>query len=835
MGRFAEAPSDVERRGPQRKRSLKKFMAFIGISVLISGLTWGGMGIKQADMGDTVGRKSLDNLLQRIKQADMGDTIGDPNAPLQYQVVNADQIMSDSSQKSYNWDRKYLATGSKVESLDYDVTIMGDGRLNVKELFKVRLDVNGGSWSQVYHRIPISPDGYKSIEVTQVRNVTGDYDMDYTTFANPDNYSDSSWNSSQAGKWFLAKSDANNSSIKASIKGEFKQGNSGYAVIGANIDKMTSGEVELQFDYILTPGKALQKHKDGVTTELFSMADMSTTGDSPIRNLKVTINRPKDETKRSAWIKLPESIDPSWQITPDQVSFEVSNILFNEIPSAVVTVPTDELDLPADTSTTNQTAETYAKDTLLNGDGAFLNDDGTVSIGNRISMAQAQKMAEQQTLANRKKAQDDRNAKTAAYKENLEKLDKSKQLVKILSGSLTAILLMLFLEEALSNAKTKRRKMRNIEDAFSADEVNLDPFKRQILFNMMINGKTEVTDLNIIDSSLNLLSANTDVHHKPTSSANKPTSSANPLHRPTWFDLNGWLRKRADAHIDRVSSWRSSANDFNQIDNSTLVDPIHVYPGPSVIYKGIDGIDSGIPEEQVSSLVNLARRDGVDTDSTVTISINPEWFNNNRHYVDDDLKPLMSLLEEWGDDHEGDLTFDLDEMILFYQNLNRPSLKKSFSELRKEIDKYIKDKIYTVRDVKIGVLPIAALVSSGALGVLSIVLSPGLAGVGMMKSVFSLGMMAPAISWMEGALLSSKDTNVISLEKAITIADKVMNKNDENIALSKKRPTSIATDKRYIRVQDTVLYGNSKRSAVRMVVESKEQNGGIQSTSEIGR
>lgn len=228
-------------------------MAFIGISVLISGLTWGGMGIKQAVMGDT---------------------IGDPNAPLQYQAVNADQIMSDSSQKSYNWDRKYLATGSKVESLDYDVTIMEDGRLNVKELFKVRLDdmKDGGSWSQVYHRIPISPDGYKSIEVTQVRNVTGDYDMDYTTFADSDNYSDSSWNSSQAGKWFLAKSDANN----ASIKGEFKQGNSGYAVIGANIDKMTSGEVELQFDYILTPGKALQKHKDGVTTELFSMADIAT-------------------------------------------------------------------------------------------------------------------------------------------------------------------------------------------------------------------------------------------------------------------------------------------------------------------------------------------------------------------------------------------------------------------------------------------------------------------------------------------------------------------------------------------------------------------------------
>lgn len=80
-----------------------------------------------------------------------------------------------------------------------------------------------------------------------------------------------------------------------------------------------------------------------------------------------------------------------------------------------------------------------------------------------------------------------------------------------------------------------------------------------------------------------------------------------------------------------------------------------------------------------------------------------------------------------------------------------------------------------------------------------------------------------------------RPANVISLEKAITIADKVMNKNDENIALSKKKPTFIATDKHYIRVQDTVLYGNSKRSAVRMAVESKEQNGGIQATSEIGR
>lgn len=37
---------------------------------------------------------------------------------------------------------------------------------------------------------------------------------------------------------------------------------------------------------------------------------------------------------------------------------------------------------------------------------------------------------------------------------------------------------------------------------------------------------------------------------------------------------------------------------------------------------------------------------------------------------------------------------------------------------------------------------------------------------------------------------SPRPANVISLEKAITIADKVMNKNDENIALSKKRPTS---------------------------------------------
>lgn len=83
---------------------------------------------------------------------------------MQYQAVNADQIMSDSSQKSYNWDRKYLATRSKVESLDYDVTIMEDGRLNVKELFKVRLDDmgDGGSWSQVYHRIPIPQTGTKA-------------------------------------------------------------------------------------------------------------------------------------------------------------------------------------------------------------------------------------------------------------------------------------------------------------------------------------------------------------------------------------------------------------------------------------------------------------------------------------------------------------------------------------------------------------------------------------------------------------------------------------------------------------------------------------------------
>ena len=37
---------------------------------------------------------------------------------------------------------------------------------------------------------------------------------------------------------------------------------------------------------------------------------------------------------------------------------------------------------------------------------------------------------------------------------------------------------------------------------------------------------------------------------------------------------------------------------------------------------------------------------------------------------------------------------------------------------------------------------------------------------------------------------SPRPANVISLEKAITIADKVMNKNDDNIALRKKRSTS---------------------------------------------
>lgn len=98
-----EAPSDVHRRESIRKRILKTCRNVLITALVITGISTIGLGINQV-----IYNHDASNL----------------NQPIHPQTVTADEIMQESSQKTYNWERKYHDADSKAESIDYNVTIV---------------------------------------------------------------------------------------------------------------------------------------------------------------------------------------------------------------------------------------------------------------------------------------------------------------------------------------------------------------------------------------------------------------------------------------------------------------------------------------------------------------------------------------------------------------------------------------------------------------------------------------------------------------------------------------------------------------------------------------
>lgn len=100
---MALAPSDVHRRESIRKRILKTCRNVLITALVITGIGTIGLGVNQV-----IYEHDASNLAQHIHP----------------QTVTADDIMQESSQKTYNWEREYHDADSKAKSIDYNVTMV---------------------------------------------------------------------------------------------------------------------------------------------------------------------------------------------------------------------------------------------------------------------------------------------------------------------------------------------------------------------------------------------------------------------------------------------------------------------------------------------------------------------------------------------------------------------------------------------------------------------------------------------------------------------------------------------------------------------------------------
>ena len=775
---MALAPSDVHRRESIRKRILKTCRNVLITALVITGISTIGLGINQV-----IYNHDVSNL----------------NQPIHPQTVTADEIMQESSQKTYNWERKYHDADSKAESIDYNVTILKNGDLQVSQRMKVKLDertsgdwLDNDDWSQVYQRIPISTKGYKGIKINKV-GIDDRPDIPQTSYVDPNSTSSSSWNTKQSYKWFLGKlNEADNT-----IQGDFKAGDNGIAVLGVNIPKTNGTTVDLQFDYTLTPGDAIKLHPDGTVTEVFNLADSTKSGGIPVQNVSVTINRPTDRSKQSAWIKLPESTDPSWKISPDQVTFQANEILMSELPSAVVSIPAGNLaneavvkawetfvvSIPAgnlDLDSSNMPSESsetpveYAKSTLLGPNRTFTNDE-VVSVGSRMTETEAMKQAEAKTAENKKKADKDLADKKAAFKERQASWEESEHVVhSIAYGALASLVLILVLSTSLTRGNRKRKLIEAAKGMAQDTNHGYDPFQRLVLSNMIRNGETEVTDLNIIDSTFNLLSA--PIHRQPGFQYgekyygdDETWAIDQAMFYAPWTILS--LENGEEAYFQRL---------------------IRVYPGPRIIYRNIDTkeLERGLPSEQVRRLIQLARQDGVDVDSTVTISIDPDDFQGDpglalknktpnastqRHYYNLDF--LTYILARWKESH-GDMTFDLDEFLQFYQDHQTPGLAKKMDDIANQLNKEILhlDESESTRGyntskgaISYGVM----LIGMMGLGFFTTMSAQGfVSGLGLLKDSFAIGALTASCVWLNRTLTMSPKASQTELAKIIDRQDR---------------------------------------------------------------
>ena len=216
-----------------------------------------------------------------------------------------------------------------------------------------------------------------------------------------------------------------------------------------------------------------------------------------MQNVSVTINRPTDRSKQSAWIKLPESTDPSWKISPDQVTFQANEILMSELPSAVVSIPAGNLDLDSSNmpSESSETPVEYAKSTLLGPNRTFTNDE-VVSVGSRMTETEAMKQAEAKTAENKKKADKDLADRKETFKERQAFWRDGEPIARSISyGALASLVLILVLSTSFTRGDRKRKLIEAAKKMAEDPNHRYDPFQRLVLSNMIRNGETEVTDL----------------------------------------------------------------------------------------------------------------------------------------------------------------------------------------------------------------------------------------------------------------------------------------------------------------------------------------------------
>lgn len=119
-----EAPSDVHRRESIRKRILKTCRNVLTTALVITGISTIGLGINQVIYNHDASNLNQPIHPQTVTTIEIGSDGKLRAKPIHPQTVTADEIMQESSQKTYNWERKYHDADSKAESIDYNITIV---------------------------------------------------------------------------------------------------------------------------------------------------------------------------------------------------------------------------------------------------------------------------------------------------------------------------------------------------------------------------------------------------------------------------------------------------------------------------------------------------------------------------------------------------------------------------------------------------------------------------------------------------------------------------------------------------------------------------------------
>lgn len=231
--------------------------------------------------------------------------------------------------------------------------------------------------------------------------------------------------------------------------------------------------------------------------------------------------------------------------------------------------------------------------------------------------------------------------------------------------------------------------------------------------------------------------------------------------------------------------WRTARKRTSSVLSAST--QVHVSSTGTSTPKNLKG---GLPSEQVRRLIQLARQDGVDVDSTVTISIDPDDFQGDpglalrnktpnastqRHYYNLDF--LTYILARWKESH-GDMTFDLDEFLQFYQDHQTPGLAKKMDDIANQLNKEILhlDESESTRGyntskgaISYGVM----LIGMMGLGFFTTMSAQGfVSGLGLLKDSFAIGALTASCVWLNRTLTMSPKASQTELAKIIDRQDR---------------------------------------------------------------